>query len=189
MLYDLGCKFRARHMDTKGNPMKPNIGSGDSGDTSVSRGRRVPKDSPQIEALGSIDEASAAIGLARAAVRSAEVKDLLRDCQLALQKCAAEIAAAGGPRATDFDFAAGAAALVAAMARSDEGAPRPSQFLTPGSSGSEAALQFARVAVRKAERRVITLRREIPDLPQGVAVYLNRLSDLLFDLAYAESSY
>ena len=76
--------------------MKPNIGSGDRGETSISAGRRVAKDSAVVEALGAIDEASAAIGLARSFARSRHVKDLLNGCQTALQKCAAEVAAAGG---------------------------------------------------------------------------------------------
>jgi len=169
--------------------MKPNIGSGDHGETSVMGGRRVRKDSPQIEALGAIDEATAAIGVARAFVRSVEVKELLQHCQLALQNCAAEVAGAGDKRQTGFDFAAATRTVEEEIKKYDRGAPRPTQFITPGTTQAEAALHLARSVIRRAERRVFALERAGASLPAGVAAYLNRLSDLMFDLAYAESSY
>jgi cob(I)alamin adenosyltransferase len=169
--------------------MKPNIGSGDGGETSVSGGRRVPKDGALVEALGAIDEASCAVGLARSFARGQRVKDLLNDCQTALQKCAAEVAAAGAPRATDFDFDAAVTALESEIRLADRGAVRPSAFVNPGSTQGEAALHLARSMVRRAERRVFALRHNGPQPPADVARYLNRLSDLLFDLAYAEASW
>lgn len=169
--------------------MKPHMGSGDSGETSVAGGRRVGKDSPQIEALGAIDEASATVGMARSLVRGSEVKELLRESQVALQACAAEVASADGGRRETFDFAAAVKALEDAMRQIGESAPRPHEFLTPGATQTDAALHLARSSVRRAERRVVALRHAGASVPPGVSAYLNRLSDLLFDLAYAESSY
>ncbi len=168
--------------------MKPQIGSGDKGETSILGGRRVRKDSPIIEALGSIDEATAAIGVARAVARSAEVKNLLLSAQLMLENCAAEIAAGDGKRATDADFAAATKDLEAAMTRLAEGAPRPTTFIMPGSTQGDAALHLARAVTRRAERRIWALINTGARVPPAVPAYVNRLADLLFDLAYAESS-
>ena len=168
--------------------MKPNIGSGDSGETGVLGGRRVPKDSALVEALGAIDEASAAVGLARAFVRDTHRKAFLALCQAALLKCGAEVAAAGSPRATDFDFVAAAKGLEAEMERLAQLTERPTKFLTPGETPAEAALNLARAVTRRAERAVVAARRTGVEFEPGAHVYINRLSDLLFDMLCAEAA-
>ena len=167
--------------------MKPNIGSGDAGDTSILGGRRVPKTSEIVEALGAIDEASAALGLARSLLEDARGGELLLRCQVALQKVAAEIASAGRGRATDFDFRSAISVLEAEMQRTAAAAPRPTGFLTPGDTPAQAALNLARAVVRRAERRVVAVRSSGVTFEPAAAVYLNRLSDLLFDMLCARA--
>jgi cob(I)alamin adenosyltransferase len=168
--------------------MKPNIGAGDSGETNILGGRRVQKYSPVVEALGDIDEAAAAIGLARAFVRDPARRAMLHDAQTILHKCAAEAASAGAGRATEFDFAAALANLDTHMRSLAELAPRPTEFLTPGEAPAEASLNLARAVVRRAERSLVAMSHAGPCAPPEVQVYLNRLSDLLFDLLYVESA-
>jgi len=166
--------------------MKPNIGAGDSGETNILGGRRLPKDSPLVEALGAIDEAASAIGLARSFMTDDQRRGALRDAQLDLQKVAAEVAAAGAPRATDFDFAAAVARLENHMARIAASVPRPHTFLTPGNTPAEGALNLARAVTRRAERAAVALGRSGAAFEPGAQKYLNRLSDLLFDMITAE---
>ena len=168
--------------------MKRDLGSGDSGETNVLGGRRVMKDSPIVEALGAVDEASSAVGLARAFMRDERRKKFLADCQNALQKVAAEVASAGRGRATDFDFAAAIAALESEMARIASDVPRPTGFLTPGDAPAEAALNLARAVVRRAERASVALAASAQHFEPAARVYLNRLSDLLFDMIIAEKA-
>jgi len=168
--------------------MKPNIGSGDSGQTNILGGRRVAKNSLTVEALGAVDEAASAIGLARSLVTSPARRELLKGCQLALQKVAAEMAAAGAGRATDFDFAGASAAIEGEMERIGAAVVRPTGFVVPGDSPAEAALHLARALVRRAERAAVALVSSGVEFEAGAAVYLNRLSDLLFDTACAEAA-
>jgi cob(I)alamin adenosyltransferase len=165
--------------------MKPNIGSGDAGDTSILGGRRVPKTSAIVEALGAIDEASAAVGLARSLLDDARGREFLQGCQVALQKVAAEIASAGRGRATDFDFHSAITTLETEMQRVAADVRRPNGFLTPGDTPAQAALNLARAVVRRAERRAVAVRSSGAAFEPAAAVYLNRLSDLLFDMLCA----
>lgn len=168
--------------------MKPNMGAGDSGETNILGGRRVEKHSALVAVLGDIDEASAAIGLARAFVKDSTIRAMLHEAQTVLHKCAAEVASAGAGRATSFDFAAALAAIEAHMKDLAAMAPRPTEFLMPGETPAEGALNLARAVVRRAERSFSLMSHGGPSTPPEVAVYLNRLSDLLFDMLYVESA-
>ena len=163
--------------------MKPRIGSGDAGVTGMPGGRRVLKTSAAVEALGAIDEAAAAVGLARALVANEAHRALLSACQEALGDCAAEVAAAGRARATAFDFPAATSALEDTLREISRTAGEPAGFVMAGENPAQAALHLARTVVRRAERRVFALDMEGRPVLALAAVYLNRLSDLLFDLA------
>ncbi|MCD6404884.1 MAG: ATP:cob(I)alamin adenosyltransferase, partial [Planctomycetes bacterium] len=99
--------------------MKPDMGAGDGGATGLPGGRRVPKDSPQIEALGAIDEASAAVGLARSLIEDNNRRQVLFSCQQALQQAAAVVASAESKNAgaATFDFVGAVAAGEEEMSR------------------------------------------------------------------------
>ncbi|EKN01124.1 cob(I)yrinic acid a,c-diamide adenosyltransferase [Acidocella sp. MX-AZ02] len=162
---------------------------GDQGETSLGNGARVAKSSARIAALGEVDEANAAIGLAR--LEGAGPIDAI------LARIQNDLFDLGADLCTPIreDEAPGAAlrivpAQVAWLeARIDavtaELAPLTSFILPAGSAGA-ARLHFARTVARRAERAVVAL-LEIPDEPVNrlVLAYLNRLSDLLFVLARA----
>ncbi|MEX0630622.1 MAG: cob(I)yrinic acid a,c-diamide adenosyltransferase [Chloroflexota bacterium] len=163
---------------------------GDAGDTGLLfGGARVGKGSPRIEAAGTVDEAVAAMGLARAALRA---DDPLTVVLIRLQKelfvVGAEVATHGVRRAR---LTPGTSlvteAMVTALEREIDGLtaahPMPVEFVVPGESQPGAALDLARSVTRRAERRVVVL-AEGGDLPDSHVVrYLNRLADLLFVMA------
>jgi len=162
--------------------------SGDDGKTSLLGEGRVPKYAPRIEALGALDEASSALGLARALSRSAQSISILIEVQRDLYAVMAEIAAAPG-NANRFRTLEGGR-LEWVEIQTDKltaRVPLPQDFIVPGDSPAGAALDLGRTFVRRAERRVAELleRREIenPLLLQ----YLNRLSSLCFALELVEN--
>lgn len=168
--------------------MKRRTGSGDEGTTGLVGGRRVRKDSAVIEALGAIDEAAAVIGLARSAVEDEARARVLYECQAALQECAAAIARPPDEPHCDFDFAAATGQLEDRMREIGKTAGEPAGFVIAGNCATEAALNVARTVVRRAERRVVALKPAGAAARDGVAAYLNRLSDFLFYMACREAA-
>jgi len=168
---------------------------GDDGSTGLLFGGRVSKDEAHIEACGSIDEAVAALGLARAAGLQASGMDaLICRIQRDMFVAGADLATLGENRSklqpevskvTDgmVEFLEGE---IDRMVREN---PLPDYFVLPGGTESGAALDMARVLVRRAERRAVSLRRQAPGGPDRVLKYLNRLSDLLFVAARAEERF
>jgi cob(I)alamin adenosyltransferase len=156
---------------------------GDKGETSLGDGTRVPKQALRVEAYGTVDEANAAIGLARlhadpdSDAMLARIQNDLFD--LGADLCTPE----NGRRA------AGALRIVAAQVERLEheidginAALRPLEsFILPGGTPAAAYLHLARTVTRRAERLVCALATEESVNPQ-VVKYLNRLSDHLFVL-------
>lgn len=171
--------------------------TGDEGTTGLVDGSRLPKHAPRMEAIGAVDEANSAIGLAAelpraAAQRSAEARqqsDALFRIQNDLFDLGADIAT---PAAEGDDFAPSQMVLriVAGQvdwleARIDEANARLeplTSFILPGGSEAAARTHVARAAVRRAERAMVALAAEQAVNPQALA-YINRLSDYLFVLA------
>ena len=163
--------------------------TGDDGTTGLLFGQRVPKDHPQIEALGACDELNAALGLARATAAGA-ADPLLLPLQRDLVALMGEIACAesDAERYLDSKFPklddaalvrvdADAAALEARGLRFDD-------WATPGATPLAAAYDQARVCARRAERRLVGLQTACGRLPRPLLVrYINRVSDLLWLLA------
>lgn len=164
--------------------MKLYTRTGDDGTTGLFGGGRVPKPDPRVEAYGTIDEANAAIGVARAAGVPEEIDAVLAAVQDDLFTLGAELACVPG-RAGQLKMrlvdAADAERLERAIDAADEGLPKLRAFVLPGGTAGAAALHLARCVARRAERRVWSL----ADAParREVVIYLNRLSDLLFVLA------
>lgn len=155
--------------------------TGDSGDTGLSPSGRTRKSSFRIEALGAVDEANAAIGLARAlAEGDTELAPILGAVQHRLFDLGADLAqpgAAGRVRAEH------SAALEAAIDQL-EGVVEPLRtFVLPGGTPLAAALHLARTVVRRAERAVVRLMDGGEPADPVALVFLNRLSDLLFAAA------
>lgn len=163
---------------------------GDDGTTSLLYGQRVPKDHPQIEAVGSLDELNAALGSARAQLEASPRHDEIRRLLIAVQHdlvaLMGEVACAEAdvPRHADSKFArlgpGAVAPLDAAIADLESRGLRFDGWATPGASALSAAFDVARTTGRRAERRLAALpaagRRLRPELLQ----YVNRLSDLLW---------
>lgn len=158
---------------------------GDSGATDLLYGGRVAKADPAIAANGDVDEAQAALGLARAeAERGGELDVLLVRLQRELYVLMAELATAEANRHKLTDGVTRVTTeMVAALEDDiDDLTGRfaaPTEFVIPGQNRVSAALDVARTVVRRAERSAIAA---APD-DSVVVPYLNRLSDLVWTIA------
>jgi cob(I)alamin adenosyltransferase len=161
---------------------------GDDGYTGLLGPERVPKYDLRPEAYGTVDEAQAAMGLARASGCTPRTGEILLAIQRDLYPLMAELAAAGD---ADSSFAgsitkANVVQLESWIAELEAEVEMPREFIVPGDSQAGAALHLARTVVRRAERLAVHLvHKGLLDNDQ-VLRYLNRLSSLLFALACFE---
>ncbi len=153
--------------------------TGDDGSTGLGDGVRVRKDDARVEAYGTVDEASSAIGMVLAVPGiPADVSRCLTEVQHDLFDLGGELCMPG----TQAIEAARIAGLEQELDRFNEPLPALKDFILPGGGPAAAACHLARTIVRRAERRVWTLSAsEVVSL--AVPKYLNRLSDLLFVIA------
>ena len=158
---------------------------GDDGTTGLLYGGRVTKDDARPEAYGAVDEAQAAIGVARAeAERGSELDELLTGVERDLYVLMAELATLPDNQSK---LTPGASLVTPAMvvrieAQTDDLAARfemPTEFVLPGQDRTSALLEVARTVVRRAERRALPVAGE----GSSVVPYLNRLSSLLWAAA------
>lgn len=158
---------------------------GDDGTTGLYGGGRIPKDDPAPESYGAVDEAQAAIGVARAEVeKGSELDEMLIGLERDLWVLMSELATDPSNRhkLSDGVTMVTAAMVDALEAQIDDVSGRfepPKEFVVPGENRVAALLDVARTVVRRAERR--SLRAAVPG--SHVVPYLNRLSDLLWTLA------
>ncbi|MFT4110961.1 cob(I)yrinic acid a,c-diamide adenosyltransferase [Propionicimonas sp.] len=158
--------------------------TGDAGTTGLFGGSRVPKQDPGVEAYGTVDEANAAIGEAKALATDASVRETLHGIQQRLFVLAAELASDANGRAI-LDNTVGTtdiADLEALIEECLEVTGPQRNFVVPGRDVPSAALHRARTVTRRAERRVLTM-AETREVRPEVVKYLNRLSDTLYALA------
>jgi cob(I)alamin adenosyltransferase len=165
--------------------MKIYTKKGDDGTTGLLFGGRVRKDDARIELNGAVDEAQAALGVARA---EAEPGSALDELLVALERdlwvLMAEVATAAENR---HKLSAGTTLVTAGMVEALEGhidrigelSEMPKEFVVPGQGRTAAALDLARTVVRRAERLSLALATE----GSQVGPYLNRLSDLCWTMA------
>ena len=162
--------------------------TGDDGTTGLVDGSRSPKHAARIEAIGAVDEANSALGLAILAVDEA---DDLRRVQNDLFDLGADLATPKG--ALDGEgFEPGEMVLRVVPAQvewleqaidtANEKLEPLTSFVLPGGSEAAARLHVARATVRRAERAMTALAQVEPVNPAALR-YINRLSDLLFTLA------
>lgn len=159
---------------------------GDGGHTSLADGTRVAKASLRIAAQGDVDEANAAVGLARLHAGAAAREVLVR-VQNDLFDLGADVATPGGGGADDDALRIRAAQTARLEAECDAVSARLaplSSFVLRGGTPEAAHLHHACTVVRRAERSLAALAEAEPVNPAALA-YLNRLSDLLFALARA----
>lgn len=160
--------------------------TGDGGDTSLFGPGRVRKTDPRIAALGDLDEAQAALGVARAAVTGAPNATIL-ELQRGLYVAMSEVASpseriARLPQRID---AAAVEAIDALGARLRLAAAIEGRFVIPGETRPGAALDLARTIIRRAERAVVALVDAGTLDGTQLLPWLNRLSDVVFLLARA----
>jgi cob(I)alamin adenosyltransferase len=161
---------------------------GDDGTTNLLGEGRVPKYHARMEALGALDEASAALGLARAQVSAQASASILLETQRDLYKLMAEVAAtpANAERFRAIDKAR--VRWLEEQTETVSGQVEvPKEFILPGETAGGAALSLARAVVRRAERRVVSLFDEGQITNPDLQRYLNRLSSLCFVLELLEN--
>jgi len=176
-------------------------GKGDDGTTGLLFGGRVPKDDLRTEAYGTVDEAVAALGLARAELvvmaaagtvpaAIADLSTLILRFQRELFVVGAELAVnpdaldklRDGTTRVDEPMLAG---IESVLKDAEARITMPREFVVPGETRLSAALELARTIVRRAERRAISLQLAGGLPGRWLVPYLNRLADLLWVLARA----
>ena len=163
---------------------------GDRGYTSLLGGQRIPKSGPRPEAYGTLDEASSALGIARALAAHPKTKEMICAVQKDLGILCGELATA------PEDLLKSPCRLTSEhvdrlerwMEEMQQNLEIPPQFICPGETVSAAAIDLGRTIVRRAERKAVVLiqQKQIDNIE--VLRYLNRLADFLFVLARFEES-
>ncbi len=164
---------------------KVTTGTGDTGYTGLLGEQRVPKYDPRPDTFGTIDEATSALGLARATTRDPRVKEIIYSIQQELYLLMGELATPPenyekmGLRMTPEH--------VQRLEQTEEALKQevaiPNKFIIPGDTPDGAALDLARTIIRRAERMAVKLLHDGVIENGEVLRYLNRLSDLVFILA------
>ena len=150
--------------------------TGDDGSTGLGDGSRIPKDSPRVEAYGTVDEANSAIGVVLSHDSLPEsVRSSLTDIQHDLFELGGELCIPGHSAISDERIDR----LERELDDHNRDLPALNDFILPGGSTAAAACHLARTIVRRAERRTKTL-SDAEAVRNEVLRYLNRLSDLLF---------
>ena len=158
--------------------------TGDDGTTGLGDGRRVDKDDLRVEAYGTIDELNSQLGLVLACSPPPDINELLIRIQNELFDLGGEISVPGR-----VVIASGyVERLEKELDQFNSGLEPLKEFILPGGSKLAAHCHVCRTVCRRAERRLISLRRR-ETVSEHALKYLNRLSDLLFVLARALNAY
>ena len=160
--------------------------TGDGGETGLADGSRIAKEHPLSQAIGDVDEANSAIGVARLHIDDAEARSMIGAIQNELFDLGADLATPAE------DFTPNAMTLRVVQEQIDRlereidrmnARLQPlASFILPGGGGGSAHLHVARAVVRRAERSTVAASRHVPLNPLA-RIYLNRLSDHLFVMA------
>ena len=157
---------------------------GDRGQTSLFDGARVAKTDARIAALGSVDELNSALGVAMSSCPSGDQLDRLAWMQTRLFTLGSDLANPGGRARGDRITAQDIDTLDSWLDGYRTDLPPLQHFILPGGTPAAASVNLARTVCRRAEREVFRLASRSDVSPQ-VPVFLNRLSDVLFELARA----
>jgi cob(I)alamin adenosyltransferase len=159
---------------------------GDRGETKLLSGETIAKDDPRVEAYGTLDELQSHLGMARCLVREESVRSILYAIQKDLFIAGAELASTTarlsrlGNRLKPKDISK----LEHWIDQMTDQYGMPGGFVIPGNSPDNAALHMARSVCRRVERLIVRLNRSSRSYADLI-VYINRLSDLLFVLAWS----
>jgi cob(I)alamin adenosyltransferase len=160
--------------------------TGDQGTTGLLHGQRVGKDHPQIEAVGAFDELNVEVGAARMAAGDPADRELLRGVQTSLVALMGEVACAeedaAGHAQSSFARLGGddLRRLDERLAALESKGVRLDGWATPGANPAALAFDRARVAARRAERRLAALPAHGKSVRPLLLQWTNRLSDLLW---------
>lgn len=159
--------------------------TGDDGSTGLWSGERISKDSLRVEAYGTIDELSSALGMARHLCFQDNVLYAIEDIQRMLFRVAGELASLGTP--FDRPITQDDETNIESKTHEIESRIPLRGFVVPGMTQGSAALDIARTIARRAERRVIALSRT-EEVSSELMRTLNRLSDFIYMLAREEEN-
>jgi cob(I)alamin adenosyltransferase len=169
-------------------PARRGSAQGDAGYTDLLGKRRVPKHHPTLEALGELDTATSALGVAKRAARQSRTRRLLHQMQADLYDVMSELAFppehTTAPRITDAHLAW----LDRTLATVQAPFAQLRSFVLPGASDGSAPLDLARAHVRTAERRLTRVHLDGDLKIAATLTYVNRLSLVLYYLARAEDA-
>lgn len=153
---------------------------GDAGETGLFSGKIVPKNHVRMEAVGTVDEANAVLGIIISDVFDLELRNQLEKIQSMLFEIGALL---GNPERQHTRPDGGdVKELELAIDSMTKQLPELHQFILPGGINVAGMVHLARTVTRRAERRVVTVSQHEAVDP-AVLTYLNRLSDYLFTLA------
>ena len=164
---------------------KVTTGTGDTGYTGLLGEQRVPNNDPRPDTFGTVDEATSALGLARALANDPKVKQIIYQIQQELYLLMGELATT--PENYEKMGLHMSIEHVQRLEQVEEQLKReveiPNKFIIPGDTSVGATLDLARTIIRRAERMVVKLLHDGVIQNGEVVRYLNRLSDLIFILA------
>jgi cob(I)alamin adenosyltransferase len=161
---------------------------GDAGETSLLGGQRVPKYDPRPETYGVLDEASSALGVARATTKNQKIKDIILSVQKDLLTMGAELASVPEDiqkltrRIREEDIKR----LEQIIDDLQKNITLKNEFIYPGETPVSAEIDVGRTIIRRAERKAASLKNEGLLRSPEINRYLNRLADMLFVLARYE---
>jgi len=164
---------------------KVTTGKGDTGYTGLIGEQRVAKYDPRPDTFGTVDEATSALGLARAIAQDPKVKEIIYQVQQELYLLMAELATP--PENYEKMGFRMTVEHVQRLEQVEESLKKeveiPNKFIVPGDTLDGAALDLARTIIRRAERMAVKLLHEGVIQNGEIVRYLNRLSDLVFIIA------
>ena len=161
---------------------------GDGGETSLLGGQRVPKYDPRPETYGVLDEASSALGVARATTKNQKIKDIILTVQKDLLIMGAELSSVPEDiqkltlRIGERDIKR----LEEIIDELQKNITLKNEFIYPGETPVSAQIDVGRTIIRRAERKAAGLKNEGLLRNAEINKYLNRLADMLFVLARYE---
>lgn len=165
-------------------------GKGDRGDTARLGGQeRLPKSDALLDTIGAIDEATSAIGVARALAQDATLREALPEVQRRVYRLMSHLSATPELRERYAGLSAEDVAwLEAQIAQLEQQLPQLQGFVLPGDSPAGAAFHLARTVVRRAERRLVAFAAREPVIGPANLAFVNRLSSLMFVAALREDA-
>ncbi len=162
--------------------MSISMKTGDNGTTGLWTGERIKKNSPRVEAYGTVDELNANLAEAKHLVKSERVKKIIKEIQEDLFRVVGTLASVG-----DFSYPVTDADVerISQYVHKFEKEVELTGFVIPGNTPQSAKLDVCCTVARRAERRILSLAEE-ENTSDTIKKYMNRLSDLVFILARFE---